>query len=53
MDWESAYVQCPPFGVGKGPYGCCRYYYYRGMLHGTSEALETWTALYGTEEGNG
>ena len=81
MDWESAYVQCPPFGVGKGPYGwetpqmladlerdlkalqeklngaerkllerylksgqrylygCCRYYYYRGMLHGTSESV--------------
>ena len=82
MDWESAYQQCPPFGVGKGPYtgetcrvmetvrqdlaalrqgltgeksrlleqylesaeqylhSGCRYYYYRGMLHGTREALE-------------
>lgn len=88
MDWESAYQQCPPFGVGKGPYtgetcrvmetvrqdlaalrqgltgeksrlleqylesaeqylhSCCRYYYYRGMLHGTREALEIWTEEY-------
>ncbi|OUO12880.1 hypothetical protein [Flavonifractor sp. An4] len=92
MDWEAAYEQCPPFGVGKGPYNwettqvlvalerdltalrrrltdetgelleqylkseanylhsCCRYYYYRGMLHGIKEALEIWSAEYGSAE---
>ena len=25
---------------------CCRYYFYRGMLHGTQEALSIWTEEY-------
>ena len=25
---------------------CCRYYFYRGMLYGTREALDTWTEEY-------
>ena len=25
----------------------CRYYYYRGMLHGTREALDAWLEEYG------
>ena len=25
---------------------CCRYYFYRGMLYGTREALSTWTEEY-------
>ena len=25
----------------------CRYYYYRGMLHGTREALDAWQEEYG------
>ena len=31
-------------------HSCCRYYYYRGMLHGIKEALEIWSAEYGSAE---
>lgn len=27
---------------------CCRYYFYRGMLYGTREALDTWAEEYGS-----
>lgn len=31
----------------------CRYYYYRGMLHGTREALDAWQEEYGAPQGGG
>lgn len=31
-------------------HSCCRYYYDRGMLHGITEALEIWSAEYGSAE---
>lgn len=27
---------------------CCRYYFYRGMLHGSQEALSIWRDQYGS-----
>mgnify|MGYP005775367067 CR=1 FL=1 len=27
---------------------CCRYYFYRGVLHGTREALDAWAEEYGS-----
>ena len=42
MDILDQYLNCRQEYLHR----CCRYYFYRGMLHGTQEALSIWAEEY-------
>ena len=43
LDYLNQYLSCQRQYMRR----CCRYFYYRGMLHGTREALYIWQEEYG------